>query len=133
MEKARKRIRECRQSLARSEYLVGYFYQKTRQAWRAAILRYEGILADYPDYDDLDEVLFRLSECLDAAGRRAEALPLLDRLLGEYPKSPFAADAQKLMGEITERTSAPRRPPPRPPRPVGRFPQAPPGPMTRHS
>ncbi len=107
VENARKRIRECRESLARSEYLVGWFYQKGRQAWRAAILRYEGILADYPDYDRLDEVLFRLSECLDAAGRRAEALPLLDRLLGEYPQSAYAEGARKLKGELTEKLSPP--------------------------
>ena len=70
VEKARARIRECRQSLARAEFLAGYFYQRARQACRAAIARYEGILADYPDYERLDEVLFRLAECLDAAGRR---------------------------------------------------------------
>jgi outer membrane protein assembly factor BamD len=104
VEKARARIRECRGSLARSEYLVGWYYQKGRQAWRAAILRYEGILADYPDYDRLDEVLFRLSECLDAAGRRAEALPLLDRLLGEYPRSSYSDEANKLKEEIKQRT-----------------------------
>lgn len=120
VENARKRIRECRESLARSEYLVGWFYQKGRQAWRSAILRYEGLLADYPDYDGLDEVLYRLSQCLDAAGRRAEALPLLDRLLGEYPESSYAEDARRLKGEITERMSTPEslpaapQPPPKP-------------------
>jgi outer membrane protein assembly factor BamD len=111
VEKARNRIRECRESLARSEYLVGWFYQKGRQAWRAAILRYEGILSDYPDYEKLDEVLFRLSECLDAAGRRAEALPLLDRLLGEYPQSPYVDDARKLKDEVTQRISSPSKVP----------------------
>ena len=50
------------------------------------------ILNDYPDYERLDEVLFRLAECLDAAGRRAEALPHLARLLGEYPKSGYAGE-----------------------------------------
>ncbi len=110
VEKARTRIRECRASLARSEYLVGWFYQKGRQAWRSAILRYEGVLADYPDYDRLDEVLFRLSECLDAAGRRAEALPLLDRLLGEYPESSYAGQAQKLKDALIQRASPPEQP-----------------------
>ncbi len=107
VENARKRIRTCRESLARSEYLVGWFYQKGRQAWRAAIIRYEGILADYPDYDRLDEVLFRMSECLDAAGRRAEALPLLERLLGEYPQSSYAEEARKLKDELLRKASPP--------------------------
>jgi outer membrane protein assembly factor BamD len=130
VEKARKRIRECRESLARSEYLVGWFYQKGRQAWRAAIFRYEGILSDYPDYERLDEVLYRLSECLDAAGRKAEALPLLDRLLGEYPQSEYADDARKLKDELVQRTSNPteqpasRKAPKSPARPAATPPPA---------
>jgi outer membrane protein assembly factor BamD len=106
VENARKRIRECRESLARSEYMVGWFYQKGRKAWRAATLRYEGILADYPDYERLDEVLFRLSQCLEAAGRKAEALPLLDRLLGEYPQSAYSGEARKLKDELLQKLPA---------------------------
>jgi outer membrane protein assembly factor BamD len=117
VEKARARIRECREILARSEYLGGWYDQKGRQAWRSAILRYEGILSDYPDYSRLDEVLFRTSECLDAAGRRAEALPLLDRLLGEYPRSSYAEDATKLKEEMRQRMAAPPEQPLPPARP----------------
>jgi outer membrane protein assembly factor BamD len=96
VEPARGRIRQCRQSLARAEFSAGFFYQKTRQAWRAATLRFEGIINDYPDYERIDEVLFRLSECLAASGRKAEALPHLARLLAEYPTSPFANGARRL-------------------------------------
>jgi hypothetical protein len=49
--------------------MAGYFYQKTRRAYRSAILRYESVLKDYPDYGHMDEVLFRLGECLALAGR----------------------------------------------------------------
>lgn len=107
VEDARKRIRACRDGLAHSEYMVGWFYQHGRRAWRASINRYEGILNDYPDYERLDEVLFRLSECLDAAGRKAEALPHLDRLLGEYPSSPYADDSRRLKDEIAAKLSTP--------------------------
>ena len=44
VEPARERTRECRQILAQSEFQVGYFYQKTRKAWRAAVGRYERVL-----------------------------------------------------------------------------------------
>jgi outer membrane protein assembly factor BamD len=94
-EEARTRIRETRQSLARAEYLAGFFYQRTRQACRAAITRYEGIVNDYPDYDRLDEVLFRLSECLCTTGRGAEAQPILARLQAEFPTSEHLEQAQK--------------------------------------
>ena len=96
VEQARSRIHECRQTLARSNYLVAYFYQRGRQAWRSAIGRYDIILKDYPDYDHLDEVLFRDAECLAAAGRYAEALPQIGRLERDYPKSSFLSEAQKL-------------------------------------
>jgi outer membrane protein assembly factor BamD len=105
VEDARNRIRDVRQTIARSDYLVGWFYQKGRQAWRAAINRYEEVVNDYPDYERLDEVLYRLAQSLDAAGRKAEALPHLDRLLGEYPQSPYADDARKLKTTLEAKLS----------------------------
>jgi outer membrane protein assembly factor BamD len=103
IEKARERIKDCRQSLARAEYLAGYFYQRTRQAYRASIARYEAILNEYPDFDQLDEVLYRLGECLGLAGRPAEALPHLGRLIEEFPKSERAEDARQLMEDLRSR------------------------------
>jgi len=97
VEEARTRIRECRQSLARTHFGVAYFYQRTRKSWRSAILRYEIVLNDYPDFERTDEVLFRISECLGAAGRYGEALPRLDRLQKEFPESPFVEESKKLL------------------------------------
>jgi outer membrane protein assembly factor BamD len=100
VEKARERVHDCRQTLARSEFMVGHFYQRSRRAWRSAIGRYEGILRDYPDFEQLDEVLFRLAESLSAAGRYAEARPQIGRLLEEFPNSSFVGDARKLLAEM---------------------------------
>lgn len=99
IEKARERIKESRQNLARAEYMAGYFYQKTRQYCRAAVARYEGILKEYPDFDDLDLVLLHMAECLHAQGRTAEALPHLGRLLEDFPESGQADTARALMEE----------------------------------
>jgi len=99
IEQARGRIKESRQTLARAEYMAGYFYQKTRQYCRAAVARYEGILKDYPDFDDLDLVLLHMAECLHAQGRTAEALPQLGRLLEDFPESAQAETARGLMEE----------------------------------
>ena len=115
VEQTRGRIHECRQSLARAEFNAGYFYQRTRQAWRAAILRYEGILNDYPEYDDLEQVIFRMGECLAASGRKAEALPYLGRLIAEYPTSRYADDARKLMTTLEQKQGPDSAPPPPPP------------------
>lgn len=106
VEHARLRIRECRNSLAEAEFKAGYFYQRTREAYRAAISRYEGILKDYPDYASLDEVLYRLAECLIFENRAAEARPHLDRLVKEYPQSRFAQDARRLLGGATSGDAA---------------------------
>jgi outer membrane protein assembly factor BamD len=102
VEPARERIHVCRQTLARSEFLVGYFYQRTREAWRAAIGRYQRILREYPDYEELDEVLFRLGESLAAAARYAEARPVLARLEEEYPDSKWISAAREVIVEMPE-------------------------------
>lgn len=113
-EQARERITEARQSLARAEFLAGYFYQRTRELCRASIARYEVVLKEYPDYRSTDEVLFRLAECLQASGRGPEALPHLGRLVEEYPKSPWLEPAKQLMAAAS---AAPPTPSPAPPAP----------------
>ncbi len=101
IEAARERIRATRQTLGKHEFQVGYFYQKTRKAYRSAALRYQGLLDDYPDYDRIDEVLFRLGEVLVASGRGIEALPYLDRLASEFPSSPFVEPARAMISAVT--------------------------------
>lgn len=93
----RERVKACRGSLARSEFIVGYFYQKSRRAYRAAIPRYETILKNYPDFESTDETLLRLGQCLTYSGRTSEAAPVLARLLDEYPESPFVKDAKLIL------------------------------------
>ncbi|HUG52818.1 MAG TPA: outer membrane protein assembly factor BamD [Vicinamibacteria bacterium] len=105
-ENARERIGQARQSLARAEYLAGYFYQRTRQYCRAALARYEGILKEYPDFEDLDLVLLHMAECLHATGRTAEALPHLSRLLEDFPQSEEAETARGLMAEWSQQVPA---------------------------
>jgi outer membrane protein assembly factor BamD len=122
-EPARTRIRELRQSLARAEHVAGYFYQRTRKAYRASITRYEIVLSDYPDYDRLDEVLFRYAECLTFMARKAEALPQLSRLVSEYPQSSFSDEARQMMSTIEKEGLVPL-PAPAPPPPAA--PPAPP-------
>jgi outer membrane protein assembly factor BamD len=127
-ERARERIMELRQVLARAEFNAGYFYQRTRQAYRAAINRYEGILSEYPDYKHLDDVLLRLAECLNVTGRAAEAQPHLARLLSEYPQSEHVKRAEELMALMATRTVPPPPPTVPPPTPAPQPPEASPNP-----
>jgi outer membrane protein assembly factor BamD len=113
-EQARQRITVCRASLADAEFNVGYFYQRSRKAYRAAIRRFEGLLAAYPDYAAMDKVLYRLAQCLGFMARTAEALPHLARLLEEYPESPFIEDARKLYHQLSASGVPSPAPPPVP-------------------
>lgn len=105
-EEARKRVVACRQTLARAEYVAGYFYQRSRKACRPAITRYQTLLSEYPDYNQLDEVLYRISQCLVATGRGAEAEPHLARLLAEYSRSEYADDAKELLQRVQAKPKA---------------------------
>lgn len=106
VEQSRERIQACRQTLAEASFNVGYFYQKTRKAWRAAIGRYESVLRKYPDYEHIDEVLFRLGEALAAYARFNESRPVLARLQEEYPESPWVSKAQELLVDMPEMMEA---------------------------
>jgi outer membrane protein assembly factor BamD len=112
VETARLRVASLRQSLGKAEFGAGYFYQRTRRAYRSAINRFEGILSDYPDYSGMDEVLYRLSECLVITARKAEALPHLSRLLAEYPNSKFAPPARALTEDLARQGVTAPPPPP---------------------
>jgi outer membrane protein assembly factor BamD len=104
---AKDRVKACRGSLARSEFGVAWFYQKSRRAYRAAIPRYENILKNYPDFDRTDETLLRLGQCLTLSGREAEAAPVLARLIDEYPDSAFVKDAHDLMAPPPDPAASP--------------------------
>jgi outer membrane protein assembly factor BamD len=136
IEEGRQRLQACRQSLARAEFLVGYFYQRTREYCRASISRYEGIVAEYPDYSGLDEVLYRLAECLGNQGRVSEAFPHLSRIIEQFPESEFASAAKELMASLVNASSARPAPTPTPsptptPGPAGST--TPPGPQPQVS
>jgi outer membrane protein assembly factor BamD len=106
IETSRARIKACRQSLARSNFLVGVFYQRTRKIPRAAITRFNIVLDSYPDYEGLDEVLYRIAQAYVELGRPAEAVPHLNHLFEVYPESEWAEDAQELMEAIPTEPAA---------------------------
>jgi len=72
---------------------------------------------DYPDYDSMDEVLYRLGQVLYVSGRAAEALPQLSKLLEVYPTSPWANDARALMEQAAKAPPPTRQAAPPPPLP----------------
>ena len=88
------KLRQARDRLGLSEYHVGFHYH--RQRWYpGAIERFKGILERDPNFTNRDGVYFYLADSFEKIQRPAEALPYYDRLIKEFEKSEFLAEAQK--------------------------------------
>ena len=61
---------------------------------------YSAILKEYSDYGRLDEVIYRLGRGLIEAGKGAEAVDLLNRLVQNYPNSVYKPEAHLALGEF---------------------------------
>ena len=87
-------ISRCRYIMASYEFMVGDFYYK-KKAYRGALGRFEGILANYPDFRRTDEVLYLAAGSARALGHKDKAGLYLDQLQRQYPDSLYAARARK--------------------------------------
>jgi len=61
---------------------------------------YKEILQQYPAYERLDEVIYRLGRGLIDAKKGAEAVSYLQRLVQNYPNSKYLPDAHLALGEF---------------------------------
>jgi len=93
------KLREARDRLDESDYLVGYFYY--RQRWYpGAIDRFQSILKDDPEFTRRDAVFFHLAESYLKIKREAEALPYYQRLVEEFEQSEYLEEARKRVTEL---------------------------------
>ena len=95
----RKKLREARDRLSTSDYLVGLNYYRWR-VYAGAIQRFKAILADDPEYTGRDAVYYYLAESLMAVNLKAEALPYFERLVSEFQQSEFLTKAQLRIKEL---------------------------------
>jgi outer membrane protein assembly factor BamD len=99
MPEARAKLREARDRLSASDYLVGYFYY--RQRWYpGAIDRFKSLLKEDPAYTGRDALYYYLADSLAKTKREAEALPYLERLVQEFEQSAYLVEAQKRIAEL---------------------------------
>jgi outer membrane protein assembly factor BamD len=93
------KLREAKDRLAQSSYLVGYFYY--RQRWYpGAVDRFESVLKEDPEYTSRDALYFYLAESLVKLKKEAQALPYYEKLLQEFEQSEFLSEAQKRVTEL---------------------------------
>ena len=105
MTEARAKLRESRDRLSESDYLVGYFYY--RQRWYVgAIPRFKDLLKSDPDYSGRDAVYFYLADALVKTKQEAEALPYLEKLVQEYERSQFLEEAQRQITNLKAQAQA---------------------------
>ena len=105
MEDAKTKLREARDRLSESDYLVGFFYY--RQRWYpGAIDRFRSVLKQDPEYTGRDAVYYHLADSLVKVKRTAEALPIYERLMQEFEKSQYLEDTRKRVAELKATSAA---------------------------
>ncbi len=108
MEDVQASLREAKDRLSESEYLVGYFY--FRQRWYpGAITRFRAIIANDPGFTGRDGVYFHLAEALLIAQMGAEALPYYERLIKEFEQSEYLEQAWARVAELKAAQDQPTR------------------------
>jgi outer membrane protein assembly factor BamD len=88
------KLREARDRLSQSEYLVGRFYFRINW-YPGAIERLQTLLKQDPAFTNRDGVYFFLGESLLKSNREAEALPYFEKLLDEFQQSEHLEEARK--------------------------------------
>jgi outer membrane protein assembly factor BamD len=90
-------IVECRNILAEHEFYVGNFYFRTDHD-PGAIGRLKGLIAEYPDYPELDRAYFILIRAYLQEGKRDLAQEALKTLSKKFPTSEYLPKARDLFG-----------------------------------
>jgi outer membrane protein assembly factor BamD len=93
------RLREAKDRLSEAEFEVGRFYFRIHW-YPGAIERLTALLKDDPEFTSRDGAYYYLGESLLQVGRKAEALPLFEKLVAEFEKSDYLDDAEKRIGEL---------------------------------
>ena len=95
----RTRIRECRDRLSDSSFMIGRYYSRSKW-YPGAIDRFRSILDVDPGYTGRSAVYYHLADALQATGEEAEALPLLERLVEEYPETEYLKQATESIATL---------------------------------
>jgi outer membrane protein assembly factor BamD len=80
--------------LAKHEHIIARYYMK-RGSWNAALLRLNGLIDLYGQYNERDAAFFDLATSLQHLGRKGEARLYYERVVTEFPKSEYASRAKK--------------------------------------
>jgi tetratricopeptide (TPR) repeat protein len=74
--------------------MAAFYYQK--EDYARAVDVFENVLADYPDANFLDVILFNYGRCLYKLDRKPEARKKFEQLVNDYPESEISQEAHKI-------------------------------------
>lgn len=94
VEEAESEIVRLRAILAESEFLKGHFNFK-RRLYKAAIARFEYLEERYPEYPEMDKVLYFLGRAHTRSEQTDAAAEVWKRLREQYPQSQYIAEIEK--------------------------------------
>ncbi|MDE2484469.1 MAG: outer membrane protein assembly factor BamD [candidate division NC10 bacterium] len=94
---AQAKLAECLRQLVQRELYIGKFYFN-REAYGAAIPRFELMLKEYAGSEYDDQALYYLGESLWELEQKAPAKAAFQRLIAEFPDSDMASLAAKRIG-----------------------------------
>jgi len=114
MPEVTKHLRESKDRLSEAEFEVGRFYWRIHW-YPGAIDRLSALLKDDPEFTGRDGAYYYLGESLMMVGRKAEALPLYEKLITDFEQSAYLEPTRKRIDEIK---NAPPEPPPGTPVPT---------------
>ncbi len=100
-EKAREKVKICRQKLAKKELYVAKFHYKKKK-YQGAKARLEGVINLYQEADILDETLFYLGKSYLKLKEKDAARRVFTDLVQNYPDSKFSDKAKNALSEMVE-------------------------------
>lgn len=98
-EESKKKIEECRKTLAENVFFVGKFYFRTK-SYQSVINRMHDLLNDYPGEPYEDEAIFNLAESYYREDSFRKALVEFKKLMEKYPRSFYANIARSRISGI---------------------------------
>src|SRR5690349_9262777 len=97
-EKARLRVQECREALAKHEAQIAAYYLRQGNL-KAAEARLRGLLTDYPETDATAEALYAFAQTYAARKEDEGATLALAALARHHPDGPLGREAKRRLGE----------------------------------
>ncbi|MEW6363321.1 MAG: outer membrane protein assembly factor BamD [Acidobacteriota bacterium] len=98
-DQARQKAVECQDRLAEHELTVGIFYYK-RKSYASAVSRFKLVMAEYPNFSQMDKLYFYLGESLAKDGKRDEAVPYYQKVADKSPPSEYKQKSLERLREF---------------------------------